>query len=187
MLSNVTFYANSATYNGGAVYNNADNGGAASPSFTNATFSANSAQLGGAIYSSGYNGSSTTTLNNVILWQNTAASDPGAGEIHHSESDAIINDSIVDGGCPHSGYGNNTCSNVIDTDPQLGPLTDNGGSTKTMLPGAAGSAIDAGNDSTCAAVDQRGTARPQGAHCDIGAVESTGQASSDIIFQNGFE
>ena len=41
-------------------------------------------------------------------------------------------------------------------------------------PGSA--AIDAGNDATCAAVpvnnrDQRGIARPQGVHCDIGAVE----------------
>ena len=36
---------------------------------------------------------------------------------------------------------------------------------------AGSSAIDAGNDSTCAATDQQGVSRPQGAHCDIGAYE----------------
>ena len=41
-----------------------------------------------------------------------------------------------------------------------------------LLPGSA--AIDAGDDGICAAPpvnnrDQRGVARPQGAHCDIGA------------------
>lgn len=33
-------------------------------------------------------------------------------------------------------------------------------------------AIDAGDDATCEAVDQRGVGRPLGAHCDIGAYEA---------------
>jgi len=35
-------------------------------------------------------------------------------------------------------------------------------------------AIDAGYDPTCPATDLKGVSRPQGAHCDIGAVEFTG-------------
>jgi hypothetical protein len=45
-----------------------------------------------------------------------------------------------------------------------------------MLPGPGSLAIDAGDDAICAAppinnLDQRGHARPVGAHCDVGAVE----------------
>lgn len=58
-----------------------------------------------------------------------------------------------------------------NTDPNLGPLADNGGSTWThaLLPGSP--AIDEGDDDVCLAADQRGVARPQGAACDIGAYE----------------
>lgn len=63
------------------------------------------------------------------------------------------------------------CENIISADPRLGAPGDNGGFTATMalLPGSA--AIDAGNDATCPAGDQRRVVRPQGAHCDIGAYE----------------
>jgi hypothetical protein len=63
-------------------------------------------------------------------------------------------------------------------DPVLGPLADNGGPTLTMalLPGSP--AIDAVPVEHCTdadgeplLVDQRGTPRPQGAACDIGAFE----------------
>lgn len=62
------------------------------------------------------------------------------------------------------------------TDFGLAELADNGGPTQTMalLPGSP--LIDAGDDSICASaevnyLDQRGVARPQGIHCDIGAYE----------------
>ena len=83
---------------------------------------------------------------------------------------------ITDGGGNLS-YPDTTCPG-INSDPKLGPLQDNGGPTQTMalLPGSA--AIDAANDAICAAppvnnLDQRGIARPQGPHCDIGAYEAT--------------
>jgi transposase-like protein len=68
-------------------------------------------------------------------------------------------------------------TDLIVADAMLGPLQDNGGSTEThdLLPGSVsipGSpAIDAGDNVNCPATDQRGVARPQGAACDIGAVE----------------
>lgn len=58
-------------------------------------------------------------------------------------------------------------------DPRLGALADNGGPTQTQLPSAGSPAIDAGAAEDCPAADQRGQARPQGAGCDIGAVEVT--------------
>lgn len=61
------------------------------------------------------------------------------------------------------------------TDPKLGALADNGGSTLTMLPSAGSAALEAipAGAAGCVsgATDQRGVARPQGDRCDIGAVE----------------
>lgn len=62
-------------------------------------------------------------------------------------------------------------------DPKLSPFRFNGGTTKTMEPQPGSAAIDAGDDAICAAppvshLDQRGSTRPAGPHCDIGAVEA---------------
>lgn len=67
---------------------------------------------------------------------------------------------------------NPTASDTIVWDALIAPLADNGGPTLThaLLPGSP--ALDAGDDAACSATDQRGVARPQGAHCDIGAYEA---------------
>jgi hypothetical protein len=76
----------------------------------------------------------------------------------------------------------------LDSDPNLGPLANNGGSTWTMelLPGSP--AIDAGNDTTCESApvistSQNGVIRPQGSHCDIGAFEYS-TSLPDLIITN---
>jgi predicted outer membrane repeat protein len=57
----------------------------------------------------------------------------------------------------------------ITSDPQLSSLAPNGGFSSTHLLEPGSPAIDAG---VCViATDQRGVARPQGAACDLGAVE----------------
>lgn len=73
---------------------------------------------------------------------------------------------------------------TLHDDPQLGPLQDNGGPTRTRMPGADGGAIDRGDDND-AGTDQRGFPRIQGLAADIGAVEAP--PSSDLIFRNGFD
>jgi hypothetical protein len=62
-------------------------------------------------------------------------------------------------------------SSLNNTDPKLGPLTDNGGPTLTMalLPGSP--AIDAGDNAAAPSTDQRGLPRPAGLAADIGAFE----------------
>lgn len=63
---------------------------------------------------------------------------------------------------------------IAEADPKLGSLVDNGGSTLTRVPFPGGPLIDAIPLAACpASLDQRGTTRPQGAGCDIGAVEAT--------------
>ncbi len=61
---------------------------------------------------------------------------------------------------------------LSDVDPVLGSLGDNRGLTPTHALLHGSPAIDAGDDATCAATDQRGVARPQGNACDIGAFEA---------------
>lgn len=76
----------------------------------------------------------------------------------------------------------------VSADPALGSLDDNGGPTPSHLPGPTSAALDkipagtaagfsdvtGGSVTLCAggANDQRGTSRPQGSKCDIGAVEA---------------
>ncbi|HSH01237.1 MAG TPA: choice-of-anchor Q domain-containing protein [Anaerolineae bacterium] len=64
---------------------------------------------------------------------------------------------------------------IIDRDPMLGELADNGGPTETLALLMGSPVIGKGN---CAvggeSVDQRGVARPYGGSCDIGAYEYDG-------------
>lgn len=62
---------------------------------------------------------------------------------------------------------------VVDGDPVLGALADNGGPTQTMLPGAGSPLIQAipGDVEGCGGNDQRGVSRPQDGACEIGSVE----------------
>lgn len=82
-------------------------------------------------------------------------------------------------------------SDIPNSNANLGPLADNGGPTLThaLLPGSQ--AIDAADDVVCATepvagVDQRAVARPQGAHCDIGAYEVETGSTPQVVYQNDF-
>lgn len=74
---------------------------------------------------------------------------------------------------------------TIHDDPQLLPLSSNGGPTKTHMPMPTSPVIEAGNNLAELEFDQRGPgfARVVGAASDIGAVEW----SDDVIFIDGFE
>ncbi|WP_267184037.1 choice-of-anchor Q domain-containing protein [Marinicella gelatinilytica] len=182
VLTNVTFHNNAAISGGGAIFNDGENG-QSSPIITNVTMSQNNASYGAGMYSHGLNGVSNPVLNNVIIWANSAATD--GDSIYNNNATSTINSSIIEGGCPNAG--NTNCNNVINSNPHLGSLTDNGGHTDTMLPGNNSSATDAGDDNLCPGEDQRGESRPQGSACDIGSVETDHQGPSDIIFQDGFD
>ena len=159
-VSHVTFSGNSASF-GGGMYNNSG-----SPSVSHVTFSDNSASFfGGGMYN---NSSSSLTLTNTIIANST------------SGGDCINNSSTVtDGGhnLIESAEGSgNACgltsapnNNILGSDPDLGRLAENGGSTLTHKPNSGSVAIDAG--SGCSGVDQRGATRPWNGTCDIGAVE----------------
>ena len=186
-LTNVTFSGNSASLYGGAIFDNGA-GGTSSPTLTNATFNGNSAISGGAMYNKGTsNGSSIPVLNNVIMWGDSATTsgaesfdDAGTGV-----AQSIFYYAVIQGGCP------NNCSNLITDDPLLGTLADNGGFTKTLMPGPGSSAINAVPCYLESVTDQRGAVRPDSAsvgltnRCDLGAVEA-GSIPGDLIFIDSF-
>jgi hypothetical protein len=78
-------------------------------------------------------------------------------------------------------------ADTIDADPQLQPLADNGGQTRTHALGDGSPAIDAGDDTEGSTFDQRGNgfSRVVGAFADIGAFER--QSIDDTIFADGFD
>jgi hypothetical protein len=157
-LTNVTFSGNTATDYGGGMYNSSS-----SSTLKNVTFNGNSASYGGGI--SNYS-SSTPQIHNTIFWGNTAAI---GTQIYNNSSTSGVSNSVIQDGCP---AGSICTMAIITADPLLGALGDYGGFTQTVPLLAGSPAINAGNDAVCPATDQRGFARPQGTHCDIGAFES---------------
>lgn len=152
---NSTLSANTATHEGGGIYNVSG-----IVTLTNATLDGNSAGSGGGI-------NNQATLN----FRNTLLAGSGGGDCI---SDGTIGDNV------NNLLEDGSCLAAFSGDPGLDLLADNGGPTEThaLLPGSP--AIDAGDNATCLATDQRGTARPadgdgagSGApDCDIGAFES---------------
>lgn len=148
------------------------------------TISGNSG-AGAAIYSN----SPDVNISNSTIYSNTAPFGD-SGNLHYSFGQTmLLANTIVAGGLPmncnipqtSNGYNledTNTCGfntssdlhgSATRLDPRLGPLQDNGGPTPAHALQPDSPAIDHGF--LCLAIDQRGVLRPQGAACDIGAVE----------------
>jgi hypothetical protein len=148
--------------------------GALSATLNNVTISGNSNPGRGGLSMDGASGG-TVTLSNVIVAGNSGSTAPdcstvvGPGTINSAGNNIIGNNTgcTLTGALPSDQVG--TSGSPID--PLLGALAINGGPTQTMALLAGSPAIDAGNNATCAATDQRGISRPQGPACDIGAFE----------------
>jgi CSLREA domain-containing protein len=146
-LINDTLSGNSAVTNGGAIFtkNTVD--------ITNSTIAGNDALAGaGGIH---FLGVGNASLKNTILANNAGGNANGAlislGNNIDSDGSALLGDPLD------------------SVDPILGPLADNGGTTRThaLLPGSP--AINAGTATGAPTVDQRGIGRD--ATPDIGAFE----------------
>ncbi len=159
---------------GGGIHNHG------TVTLTNVTFTGNAAPnvdpmngtsgKGGAIWNAG-----TMTLINVTVDGNAAdVSGAGIGGGAPTLTNTIVaNDSpdncsvAITAGSNNLQFPGTTCGGMIPTaDPLLGPLT---GGVYPLL--ASSPAIDTGTNTGCPATDELGTARPQGAACDIGAFE----------------
>ncbi len=185
-ITNTTISGNSSTGSGGGLYLWGMGMGAALK-LHNVTISGNRAgTTGGGLEA----GSGVLELNNVTLAQNTAAS---AGGLHSAATVHVTNTILAGnagGNCGGTimsdGYNLDTTdacalagpSDLSGMPAMLGPLQNNGGFSEThaLLPGSP--ALETGNDSTCLPTDERGIARPQGLHCDIGAFEAESPATA---------
>jgi uncharacterized repeat protein (TIGR01451 family) len=144
-LKNVTFSGNQATNNGGGMVNSSNF--VRGPTLTNVTFSGNQASNGGGMY----NDDSNPTIQNSILWGNTATiSGP---QVHLVSSTPSYTYSLIEGS-GGSGAGWDTSlgtdgGNNIDTDPIfIGPVGASAAPTidgdYRLQPGSP--AIDAGDN-----------------------------------------
>jgi CSLREA domain-containing protein len=145
-------------------------------SVINTTIAANSAGNWGGGLAVGSIGAFTATVSLV----NTIIADNLAPENRNCFNGAGFTPGVLES-LGHNLEDADTCqldqpSDLINTEPLLGPLQDNGGATWTHALGAGSPALEAADDAVCAAppvngVDQREVTRPQGAACDIGAFE----------------
>ncbi|HEX7394917.1 MAG TPA: choice-of-anchor Q domain-containing protein [Anaerolineaceae bacterium] len=173
-LNNLTMSGNWAR-TGGAFYQGATS------TLQNVTISGNHATYGGGIYQ--LNGSDMT-LTNVTLYQNSATN--GAGGIEWAGGTLTVRNTIVannttGGNCnaPFTSFAfslssDGSCGFGIGRDNviiQLMGLYNTGGFAPTHLPYAGSPAVDNATLLYCPTTDERGVLRPQGAGCDVGAVE----------------
>ncbi len=177
-LTNSTVNGNTAEWMNGGILGSR-------LSLTNSTVSGNIASVLGGVSASGATLTNSTVSGNISTHPYGL---PGGiyGEFVRLDNTIVVNNGVINcsggisGGIISLGHNladDDTCeftdpSDLVVADAMLGPLQDNGGPSEThaLLPGSP--AIDAGSlDCPPPATDQRGVARPQGAACDIGAVE----------------
>ncbi|MFN8526784.1 MAG: CSLREA domain-containing protein [Chloroflexota bacterium] len=186
----------SSTAYGGGLASRSNSGGG-TLSLTNVTVSGNSVtgaaaeNAGGGVYVTSTGAPAVTLLNSTIGFNSVAGAGAKGGGIHRGNSgtlnirNAITANNMAGGSgsnCSGSGmvaavtslqYGEAaaSCPGFVVADPRLGTLVAFGVATPVHPLGGGSAAIDSGSDSGCPSTDQRGIARPVGAHCDVGAVE----------------
>jgi uncharacterized repeat protein (TIGR01451 family) len=199
-----TFGARLAVRSSALVSNSASAGGGLANAvggladIGNSTIAANVA-----VNSAGINNNGALTLSNSTLAGN-AASNKGGG-IYNSAAAAFRvrhtilagNTAATDVNCSGLGsidtlgfnlqYPGAGCAGLTAGDPKLGPLASNGNTLPMMALLGGSFAVDEGDPAGCAdsagaavLVDQRGTARPQGPRCDIGAYEHVPSAITGL-------
>jgi hypothetical protein len=151
-----------------------DHRGGADVEIVNSTITGNHALKGGGGIASGQGYAPISeqvalgrmTLHNTVVAGNT--SDAGTANCHvKAQVIASLGHNLAsDDSCFLTAPGD-----VPKTDPLLGPLADNGGPTQTVALRAGSPAIDTADAAACPDHDQRGTKRPAGSGCDIGAFE----------------
>jgi CSLREA domain-containing protein len=183
ILQNTTLSNNGAVYDGGSIFNS----GSSVITLTNSTLSSNIAGYwGGGIRNEG-----SVTISNATITGNSA--EEGGGYYGYGfsyASNSIISNNPTGGDCAngvfdggHNISSDDTCNfdpingSIPNTNPLLGPLQDNGGSTWTHAIQWNSPAIDAGGNPQCPSTDQREIPRPLDGNgdglfvCDIGSFE----------------
>mgnify|MGYP002652011359 CR=1 FL=1 len=195
LIDSSTVSNNTTPAGGGGLYIGRTNAGASVVQLLNSTLSGNHAQGGGAVYSEG-NTPLQLLITQSTLADNRAHTSAGV-EDNNPASALVIENSILSGGASDNGSAPDDLStassftvhySLVQTPgagvvvsgtgvltgvaPQLGPLANNGGPTKTHLVAPGSPAFNAGDPAFVGAglFDQRGQARVY-QRVDMGAVE----------------
>ncbi|GAB4438763.1 MAG: hypothetical protein OHK0015_32870 [Chloroflexi bacterium OHK40] len=183
---NSTFTGNRATITHGGGIRNSGMLTVINSTFTGNGATDSSSGEGGGIWNDG-----TLLINNSTFFGNFANPSPGGGNIRINSGSATIKNTIIAGsvnggdcvGVLSDTSNNNLIShfhitacnltngsngNIIGQNPNLGALT---GSPAYFPLNAGSPALNAGDNASCSATDQRDVPRPQGGRCDIGAFE----------------
>jgi hypothetical protein len=197
LFGNVAEAGSTSNALGGAIAITVNN--AATLNLVNSTLSGNQARIigtgegrgGGIALLEDVDGDVQVNLRNSTIAANLANTFNGVGGNLYGEGSSTLSASatIVSGGdavdptsdnCKAASIPGNNVENENEcgvgaagkpsSDPQPGPLQDNGGPTSTRAISASSPAIGLGTAASCQAVDQRGVPRPSGG-CDAGAFE----------------
>jgi hypothetical protein len=192
-IANTTISGNSAASAGGGIVNNQG-----ALTITHGTIADNGASFGGGI--ANYGGfddtPAVTTLVNTIVARNFASSSANGPDILNvfDPVELTASHSLIGTADGHNLVADE--NNYVGVDAQFvldgfdkPLLADNGGTTKTHMLLPDSPAIDKADGAACAAapvngLDQRGVARPQGAGCDMGAVEVQGAVAPPTSVSN---
>lgn len=147
-ITNSTFSNNTAN-SGGGLYSTANT------TVLNATFNENRANLGGAIFRIG----GTFTIKNTIVAGDGSSLNCDGPTLESQGRNIVSDNSCVSN--PSS------VGDLLSTDPKLGVWF--GAPLRGYIPNADSPALDYAQG--CPSVDQRGSPRPIGAGCDVGAIE----------------
>ena len=170
-VTNSTIAFNKVTAaSSGSAPSSAAGGGlfsSANSTVIDSTIAGNAASASGGAASAQGGGLSVdeTSLEATIVANNTAPTGPDCSGVPTSHGHNLVRKLA---GCSFT----KLPTDIVGKDPKLGALAKNGGPTRTMAIGLASPARNAIPQAACAvATDQRGTHRPQGPQCDIGAYE----------------
>lgn len=131
----------------------------------NATIERNNADTAANIWNGGAMG--TISIHNTIIAKGSTEADDGTPSLD-CDGPGVTSlgyNIIGDGTCVNPGLP----SDQRNTDPMLHSINDD--PVPAAVPMVGSPAIDMGDPASCPARDQRGVTRPQGARCDVGAVE----------------
>lgn len=175
-LVNSTVTGNSTGYHGGGLYLT----GTGNVALYNATVAGNSAAMSSGSSANGagirIDSGSRVAVRNSVVADNTRTTAATPDDCNGSGTTTTIDYSLVETvACAFTGT-----ANLTGVDPELAPLANNGGPTRTVLPAAGSPVRDAADPAGCAehhgqllSTDQRGVGFPRsaGVRCDMGAVE----------------
>ncbi len=176
-FTNSTIFNNEATTGNGGGFYNADS----SPTLRNVTISHNKAQgtNGGGFHNIDTDTFATpakpillnTIIANSVSGGDCVTSTVGSGT--DASLDASSASNLIEDSANACGLSNGVNGNKVGVDPALALPANNGGYAPTMRLQPASPAVDAGSNTSCASLDQRGNSRALSVSdpCDMGAYE----------------